>query len=145
MADSTVAALNVGGEPYWDFAENGKSRCRVKELREENDMNLAHYGKRKMSHGMFHGFLKQCGDGQCPNFNRGEKVVYLLVDISLEGYPLETVKIYHAQGNADQVATKARDRIRTVLNCRRVPSLDASVFDNDTRQVMGSDPKKKPF
>jgi hypothetical protein len=96
-----------------------------------------HNLKRNTGFVWFDRMLKDCQNGSCPKYI-SEDIVYILSDMSLEGYILQ--KAYHLSKakvgiNDEERYYKALGEINCVMNCKNESQLDIKILNHDSKQV----------
>jgi hypothetical protein len=106
-----------------------------------------HVLKRNIGFAWFDRMLKDCREGNCPDYVTDD-IFYALTDMSIEGYVLH--KAYLLSGdevgiNDKERYFKALGRINNVLICKKETKLNNNLFNQDSRQVYYKTEKTSTF
>jgi len=130
--------------------QNKHDKCyrEIENTRETCDDDGFHWAKRIMGFDCFDDLLEKCYQGVCPISELRPASIYMLTDISIEGFINIKAYLLGEEGIGNDHAHRyhmAEKKIKHVFKCQKDPGKISDVFKIDTNELMNKNVKPEAF
>ena len=130
--------------------QNKHDKCyrEIENTRGRYDDDSFHDGKRILGFDCFDDLLEKCNQGVCPISELKSSSIYMLTDISIEGYINIKAYFLGEKGIGTDHAHRshiAEKRIKHVFKCQKEPGKISDVFNIDTNELMKKQVKPEAY